>query len=99
MNNKKGKVFYVAIAIIIIFLLNYFVLPMLLGDGIKDTTYDEFLSALNNGSISEVQIQEDSIIYTLKEEKFQNGSSIIDFSFSNSEKVYRTGLMDDPKLV
>ena len=100
MNNKKGKVFYIAIAIAIIFLLNYFVFPLLLGDGIKDTTYDEFLSALNKGSISEVQIQEDSIVYTLKEDdKSQNEPSIIDFSFSNNEKVYRTGLMDDPNLV
>ncbi len=100
MNNKKGKIFYVAIAVVIIFLLNYFVFPLLFGDGIEDTTYDKFLSDLNKSLISEVQIQEDTIIYTLKEEnKTQSPSSIIDFSFSNSEKVYRTGLMNDPNLV
>lgn len=99
MNNKKGKVFYVAVAIVIIFLLNYFVFPLLLGDGIEDTTYDKFLSDLSSNSISEVQIQEDTIVYTVKDKQSPNGSSIIDFSFSNSEKVYRTGLMNDPNLV
>ncbi len=99
MNIKKGKIFYVLIAAVIIFLLNYFVFPVLFGDGIEDVTYDKFLAELNRGTVSKVQIQEDTILYTLKSDEEKNQNSLLGLSAQNTPDVYRTGLMDDSELV
>ncbi len=99
MNIKKGKIFYVLIAAVIIFLLNYFVFPVLFGDGIEDVTYDKFLTELNKGAVSKVQIQEDTILYTLKSDEEKNQNSLLGLSAQNTPDVYRTGLMDDSELV
>jgi len=100
MNIKKGKIFYILIAILIVFLLNYFALPFLFGGDVKEVTYDEFLSKLNSASIEEVQIQADTIVYTLKDEKTDNGSSpFLGLSLMGNNRVYSTGLMDDPSLI
>ncbi len=100
MNNKKGKIFYIIIAILIIFLLNYFVFPLIMGGNVKEVTYDEFLSKLNSSSIEEVQIQTDTIVYTLKEEKSKNETSpFLGISLSGADTVYSTGVMNDPNLI
>ncbi|MBR5505028.1 MAG: ATP-dependent zinc metalloprotease FtsH [Clostridia bacterium] len=100
MHIKKGKIFYVAIAVAIIFVLNYFVFPVLFGDNVEDVTYDEFLSKLSSRSISEVQIEADDILYTLKEDEIpKDKTPLLGLATPSSVDVYRTGLMDDPELV
>ncbi len=100
MHIKKGKIFYIAIAVAIIFVLNYFVFPVLFGDSVEDVTYDEFLSKLNSKSISEVQIETDNIIYTLKEDEIpKDKTPLLGLTSPGSADVYRTGLMNDPELV
>ncbi|MBR2405200.1 MAG: ATP-dependent zinc metalloprotease FtsH [Clostridia bacterium] len=100
MHIKKGKVFYIAVAVAIIFVLNYFVFPVIFGDNVEDVTYDEFLSKLSTKSISEVQIDADNILYTLKEdETSKNKTPLLGLASPNNTDVYRTGLMDDPELV
>lgn len=100
MNNKKGKIFYFAIALAIIFVLNYFVFPLLFGDSVEDVTYDEFLSKLADKAISEVQIEADTILYTLKDGAIpQKTTPLLGLSAQDSPDVYRTGLLDDPDLV
>lgn len=100
MNNKKGKVFYFVIALAVIFLLNYFVFPLLFGDSVEDVTYDEFLSKLNSKAIAEVQIETDTILYTLRKNKSDKATTpLLGITSSDTADVYRTGLMDDPELV
>lgn len=100
MHIKKEKIFYIAIAVAIIFVLNYFVFPVLFGDNVEDVTYDEFLSKLSSKSISEVQIEADNILYTLKEDEIPKGKTpLLGLTSPDSADVYRTGLLDDPELV
>lgn len=99
MNIKKGKYFYIIIAIAVIFLLNYFVFPVILGDAIEEVTYDQFLTSLKNKEIKEVQIEADTIIYTLKDEAIPKPDKLSLFNTEKSSDLYRTGMMDDPELV
>ena len=99
MNIKKGKYFYIIIAIAVIFLLNYFVFPVILGDAIDEVTYDQFLTSLKNKEIKEVQIEADTIIYTLKDEAIPKPDKLSLFNTEKSSDLYRTGMMDDPELV
>ena len=66
MNKKRGMISYIIIAIAVIFLLNYFVLPLLFDTGENQVSYDIFLMELKNSNIEEVEINEDVIYYTLK---------------------------------
>ena len=67
MKHKKSLAFYIAIAAVVIFLINYFLFPMLLNSSEKQVSYDTFLSELEKGNIKEVEIDNDSVYYTLKQ--------------------------------
>ena len=105
MNNKKGKIFYIATAIIIIVLLNYLVFPLLFGDSVKEVSYDEFLSELSKNNVKEVQIETDTIYYKLKSSsadedmKKPTGLVLGGYNVINNTEVYSTGLLNDEKLV
>lgn len=101
MNMKKGKVFYIIIAVVIIFAMNYFVLPMLFGDNVQEVTYDEFLYQLKSGNISKVEINSDTVAYELKvsKESSDKNSSLISLGTMGKVDYYTTGRMDDPDLV
>ena len=100
MNKKRGLIFYIAIAIAVIFVLNYFLLPSLFDTGEKSVSYDTFLSELGKGNIDEVEIVTDTIYYTLKDGEKSNkkpGLLVHDFS-SVSKTVYTTGVLDSGEL-
>ena len=100
MNKKRGLIFYIAIAIAVIFALNYFVLPALFDTGEKNVSYDTFLSELGKGNIDEVEIITDTIYYTLKDSDKTNkkpGLLVPDFQ-SSSKTVYTTGILDSGEL-
>jgi len=99
MNNKKGKVFYIVIGLVIIFLMNYFVFPFLFGSQTKEVSYDFFLEELDRKNIDEVEIDDTFIVFTTKTNaKNDKPSSLLGVD-SNSKTTYKTGLMDDPALV
>lgn len=100
MNQKRGKIFYIGIAIAIIFVLNYFVLPMLLSPSEKEVSYDIFLSELSDKNIKEVEISEDTIYYTLKKESASAGSDTNSFNRTpqRADTVYSTGVLDTGEL-
>lgn len=77
---KKPLIFYYVIALIILMLLNIFVIPQLLKPRVTEIDYGTFISMTENGEIGYVQIQDNQIIFTDKDE----------------ENIYKTGLMDDP---
>ena len=72
MKGKKGIIFYVVAAMIIVFALNYFLFPMLIGSNQKPVSYDIFLNELNSKNIKEVEIDQDTIYYTVKENSDEN---------------------------
>ena len=77
---KKPLIFYYVIALIILMLLNIFVIPQLLKPRVTEIDYGTFISMTENSEIGYVQIQDNQIIFTDKDE----------------ENIYKTGLMDDP---
>ena len=99
MNIKKGKIFYIVIGLVIIFLMNYFVFPFLFGSHIKEVSYDFFLEELDRKNIDEVEIDDSFIVFTTKTNSKDNRPSSLLGVDSNSKTTYKTGLMEDPALV
>lgn len=99
MNKKRGMVSYIIIAIAIIFLLNYFVFPFLFDTGEKQVSYDTFLTELKNNNIKEVEINSDTIYYTLKDKNNTDNQTLKLPGFSSKpEDIYTTGVLDYGEL-
>ncbi len=81
-NPKKPLIFYYLIVILVIFLFNALVMPLISNNRIVEATYDEFMTMTLEGQVGQVAIQENQIIFTDKAE----------------EIIYRTGVADDPGL-
>mgnify|MGYP002514940018 CR=1 FL=1 len=56
--NKKPLIFYMAVAVIVIMLLNAFVFPMLLQRQVQEVGYSDFLKMVDSKQISEVSMDE-----------------------------------------
>ena len=56
--NKKPLIYYMAVAIIVIMLLNAFVFPMLLQRQVQEVGYSDFLKMVDAGKVSEVSMDE-----------------------------------------
>ena len=90
-DDKKPKqvlATYAVIALIVMFLLNIFVLPVIMERSIRETTYSDFLKGIDSKQIQEVQFDvQDSIIYYTIE---QDGKT----------QVCKTGLINtDSELI
>lgn len=83
---KKSLLFYYVISIIILLMLNTFVLPSLMKQQINQVDYSTFLSQIKSGKISKVEIQDNQIVYNIKD---TNGK----------DQIYSTGRVQDLELV
>lgn len=85
-NNKKPFIFYYAVVILIMILLNLFLFPKLLSPTVTEVGYDTFLSMLEKKQVQEVQLdqQENQIIFSDK---------------SDPVNYYETGIFPDPDLL
>ena len=63
---KNSTLFFCGVVLVILLILNIFVMPALSQRSIQDATYDAFLSDLEAGKISEVNLDEDVIYYLEK---------------------------------
>ena len=81
---KKPLIYYYAIVILSLALLNLFAIPAMNQREIKEVDYGTFMKATENQAIKEVQVEENRILYTLKGDE--------------EEQIYKTGLMNDPGL-
>ncbi|MGN1408747.1 MAG: ATP-dependent zinc metalloprotease FtsH [Eubacteriales bacterium] len=79
---KKPLIFYYCIALAIILLLNFLVMPFFAQRKVVEVDYGTFMSMTENGEIGQVEIQDNQILFTDKEGK----------------SIYKTGLMNDPGL-
>ena len=79
---KRPLIWYYVIVLIVLFLLNAAVVPYISQNQIKEVDYGTFISMTEQHEIGEVQIQDNQILFTDKDEK----------------QIYKTGLMDDPGL-
>mgnify|MGYP004615566381 FL=1 len=84
-NGRKPLYAYSLIAIVIIFLLNFFALPAITERSVKETDYSTFLKAVDREKVQTATINSDYIYYTVK---------------IDGEEVYcKTVAVDDPDLV
>ena len=83
--NKKKRSFaqWYLIFCVALLIIDFIVIPLVSDARIKETTYSEFLTYIEQKKVEEVQI-EDSQIY---------------FTIEGNDKTYQTGQMNDPDLV
>ena len=80
---KKPLIYFYVAMILAILVFNCLVVPYLAGKAIEDVDYGTFMTMTENGEIGKVQIQQNQIVFTDKEES----------------TIYRTGVIEDPGLV
>jgi cell division protease FtsH len=83
-NDKKPIAFYYAIVLIVLLLLNFLLIPQINSAKVQDTTYGSFIEMLEDGKVSQVEVN----------------SSDNEIAFKDTAgNMYRTGMMNDYKLV
>ena len=78
--NKKPFIFYYLIALVAIMLINSLLVPQIVQRAVKEVDYNTFMQMTYDKQIDEVQVQDNQIVFTAKDDK----------------TIYKTGLMDDP---
>ena len=78
--NKKPFIFYYMIALIVIIRINSLLVPQIVQRAVKEVDYNTFMQMTYDKQIDEVQVQDNQIVFTAKDDK----------------TIYKTGLMDDP---
>lgn len=85
MDNSRKKLYrYYGIILAVILILNFVVYPWIRSSSIQKTTYSAFLNDIEEKQVEQVQVESNTIYYTLKDEE---------------GKTYSTGLMNDANLV
>ncbi len=82
---KTPLIIYYFIALIAILVINFVVVPMFNTVTVDEVGYGDFIEMLNNGEISEVEVNQSTGVITFGDK-------------SDPEKYYKTGLMNDYKL-
>ena len=85
-NNKKPFIFYYAIVILIMILLNLFLFPKMLSPTMHEVGYDTFLTMLDEKQVKEVQLD-------------QEENRIIFSDTGDPVTYYTTGIFNDPDLL
>jgi len=70
---KKPLIFYYLIAMLVLLLLNALVFPSLLSPRVKEVSYDQFLSLVEQKEVKQVAIEDDVILFTIKDEASKDG--------------------------
>ncbi|MBQ9076086.1 MAG: ATP-dependent zinc metalloprotease FtsH [Mogibacterium sp.] len=79
---KPLLIFYIAV-LLILFMWNSMIVPMMAEQEIKEVDYGTFMTMTEKGQIGKVQIESNKILFTNKD----------------GSKTYKTGVMNDPDLV
>ena len=82
---KKSVIYYLLISLGVVLVLNTLVFPLILQQQITQVDYGTFLSQVEKGKVSTVEIQENQIGFTVQEK--------------GQDQLFVTGRMDDPELV
>ena len=80
---KKPLIYYYIMALLILSLLNFFVMPWLAEKQVKEVDYGTFMTMTEDKDIGQVEVQENQIVFTNKD----------------NTKIYKTGVMNDPDLI
>ncbi len=85
-NTRKPLAFYYVIAMLVLMLLNALVFPSLMSPRVREVSYSEFLTMIEEKRVQEVAMDTDQIVFTA-----QNAEGDV--------SIYKTGLWPDEKLV
>ena len=75
--NKKPFIFYYLIALVAIMLINSLLVPQIVQRAVKEVDYNTFMQMTYDKQIDEVQVQDNQIVFTAKDDK----------------TIYKTGLI------
>ena len=81
---KKPLIFYYAIVLVLMILINAVITPLIQKAQIKEVDYGTFLTNVENREVEKVEIQ--------------SSNNLILFTLKNDKKIYKTGMMNDPAL-
>lgn len=80
---KRPVLAYYILIFLAIFLFNSIFVPMLRENAVKEVDYSSFMTMTENQEIDKVQVEQDKILFTKKDDK----------------QAYKTAIMNDPELV
>lgn len=98
-NQKKPLIYYWLIALAVMFVINWLVLPMFANNTVQEVSYNVFLDELEAKNIDQVQVNEDVIYYSLKEDINEEPQTMIFPGQQQHEMLYCTVRMQDNMLV
>lgn len=79
---KKSLFYYYGIVLIVLFVFNLFVTPLLIKKQVTEVDYGTFMKMIDDKNIGDVQVEDSQIVFTDKDHK----------------TIYKTGTMEDPGL-
>ena len=79
---EEALIYYYVIVMTIVLLFNLLAMPYISALQVKEVSYGTFMSMTEEGSIGQVDVQDNQIVFTDKE----------------NSQVYKTGRMEDPNL-
>lgn len=77
---KKPLAFYYFVVLIVLFLFNFLLMPLISRTTVKQVDYGTFMQMTKDRQIGQVEIEDNQILFTDKDGK----------------NIYKTGIMDDP---
>ena len=80
---KKPLIYYYAVALVVLSLLNFLVMPWLAEKQVKEVDYGTFMTMTEECDIGKVEVETNQILFTDKD----------------GNKIYKTGIMNDPGLI
>ena len=80
---KRPILAYYILIFLAIFLFNSIFMPMLRENAVKEVDYSSFMTMTENQEIDKVQVEQDKILFTKKDDK----------------QAYKTAIMNDPELI
>ena len=80
---RKPLIYFYVAMLLVVLIFNCFIAPRLARQTIQDVDYGTFMTMTENGEIGKVQLRQNQILFTGKDET----------------KIYRTGVIEDPGLV
>ncbi len=80
---RKPLIYYYGVVMLVLMLFNFLAMPWLAQRQIREVDYGTFMQMTENQEIGRVEVQENQILFTDKEDT----------------QIYKTGLMNDPDLI
>lgn len=85
---KKSLLYYYGLALLLIILFNSLIMPMMYRQQVKEISYSEFMTMLDNKQVDAVQLEDNMIMIR---EKGQDENQ--------KQQIYVTAYVDDPNMI